>query len=249
MRNEVDDFSQKMKDEGLVQGELAAVFDENMGIYLTRTYRAHQDKKWKRENIPDEIINRAYATLRSYYPDYTEAEIDGLIDYLLGEKGEPISPFEFLRGATGQGGKMGEKDLSILKKRILEDQDIRDLMGEYKDPLYNYTTSVAKMADLLARHRFLKYTKEVGKGNFLFDRPTKTEQGSFSSPIDATKSKTMEPLSGLYTTPEIAKSIESFSSMGTKDPLLRAYMQWFNTPLKYGKTILSPNTHTRNYVA
>jgi hypothetical protein len=46
MRREIDDLSQFMIDEGVVDGKLAATFGANIGIYLRRAYRIHNDPNW-----------------------------------------------------------------------------------------------------------------------------------------------------------------------------------------------------------
>lgn len=46
MRREVDELSQVFIDEGLVDGSLAAVFGDNIGVYLRRSYRIHSDPNW-----------------------------------------------------------------------------------------------------------------------------------------------------------------------------------------------------------
>ena len=237
MRANVDALSREMVRAGIVEGDLVAKFEENMGFYLTRTYRAHNDKKWTAKKIPEEVRNRAINFLRSEYPEFTEKQIDARLNAWLLEQDGPIGYIK--------NGPMGSKDLSILKGRKDIPIELRDFLGEYNDPLYNYASSVYRMTDLIAKDRFLKETLEIGDGKFLFDEP----MGEFVKQIAAEGSKAMSPLNGKYTTPELAKAFENFENP-------RHFSSWFgqgymaiNSAVKYGKTILSPQTHIRNYVS
>lgn len=236
MRNDIDQLTQKMTEEGLVEGNLAAKLTENMGFYLTRSYKAHNDPKWTLDNVPEEIKNRAINYLRKQFPDKTESQIDGILRRFLYKQNMPL--------AVMNQGKLGSKDLGILKKRTLENQAMRDLLGEYKDPMYNYATSITRMAELINRHKFLEFVRQNGEGQFLFKEP----QGDFYAPIAAEGSKTMEPLNGWHTTPEIAQAFAEFNNNEDMSALGRFYIK-FNTAVKYGKTILSPMTHVRNFTA
>jgi hypothetical protein len=234
MRAQIDNLSRRFIDEGIVSGDLSAKFTKNMGTYLTRSYRKFDDPFWS-EFVPDEVRNKAEAFLRGKFPNHSSEEIDGLINYLLHD---PAAP-----GALLKGSKLGSKDLSILKKRGEIAPEIRALMGEYGDPLLNYARTVSKMAGLVAKHHFLQDVKAKGMGEFLFDRPT----GKYSVPIAAEGSKTMAPLNGLYTTPEIAETFKEFNSMEPMGEFLKIYMK-FNGWIKAGKTIFSVMTHARNFV-
>lgn len=234
MRNQIDALSQRFIDEGLVEGELVGKIQENLGTYLTRSYEVHDNPKWK-DKVPAEIKNRAVAFLRSKYPELTDKELEGQINELLDTPDAPLSIIA--------SGKLGAKDLSILKARKDIAPEIRALLGEYSDPLLNYARSITKMSNLISKSKFLTEVEEAGIDDFLFHKPT----GKYHRAIAAEGSKTMEPLNGLYTTPEIA---EAFEAMGTSEALpayLRTYMK-INGLVKYSKTILSLMTHVRNLV-
>lgn len=236
LRNHIDLLSKEMVREGVVEGDLALKFDNNQGFYVTRSYKAHSDKKWGWDKIPDEIKNRAKSFIRAENPELSEAEIEGELKSYLDNPEMPLGVIK--------AGKLGAKDLGILSNRKDVPEPIRALLGEYGDPVYNYATSVAKMSDLLAKNQFLGKVKEQGLGDFLYEKPI----GDYIRQISAEGSKTMEPLNGLYTTPEIAEAFESFDRSKPVSNLLRLYMK-INGLTKYGKTVLSPQTHARNYVS
>lgn len=232
MRAQIDNLSQRFIKEGVVAGDLITKLQNNMGIYLNRSYRKHDDPSWA-EFVPDQTKNTALAFLRGKYPQYNDQEIQGLMNYLINSKNAPMSILK--------GSKLGSMDLSVLKKKGEFAPEIRALMGEYADPLVNYARSVTKMANLIARHHFLQDVKREGLGKYLFEQQT----GDYYVQIAAKGSKTMEPLNGLYTTPEIAAAFETFGSAPAMSEGLRYYMK-INGYIKAGKTVFSIQTHARN---
>lgn len=239
MRSEIDALSRHGIDEGLFEGELAAKVDDNLGVYATRSYRAFDDPQWA-EKVAPEVRNRAKGLFRSELPDAPEEEIEGLIDELLYRKDD--GPIAFLAS-----GKLGSKPRSLFMRRKDIHPDIRALLGEYRDPRVNYARSVTKMAQGIANHRLLKQVKAEGMGRFLFEKPIAREGESFRKQIAAEGSKVMEPLDGLYTTPEIERAFRESLDPQQSGDWLRMYMK-ANSAAKYGKTILSPMTHVRNTV-
>jgi len=242
MRAHVDKLSKMMIDNGLVEGKLAATIQNNLGAYLTRSYRVHDVPKWV-ERVPFEVVNRAKSFIRNAYEQkgekLTEDQIQGEINDLL-YKYDAETPLSILAG-----GKLGSKDLSILKKRGDIAPEIRALWGEYNDPLVNYAKSVAKMSNLISRGKFLNDVKAMGMDKFLFEKPNSKHYKE----IAAEGSKAMEPLNGLYTTPEIKAAFEEFSKGDSHGKLYSLYMK-ANGFAKYAKTILSfPITHVRNFSA
>lgn len=232
MRAHVDYLSQRMIDEGIVKGDLIAKFQENSGIYLFRSYRKHDDPDWVQE-IDPEIVNRAKAYIEQQLPDLTNDEIDGVINELLYT---PEAPMNLIKT-----GKLGSKDLSILKKRKDLAPEIRALYGEYTDPLVNYSKSIMKMTNIIEKHKFLENVRSQGMDKFLFEKPT----GKNSVAIAGEKTATMAPLNGLYTTPEIAEAFAEFNSAHNLPKWIKYYMKAIST-VKAAKTVFNATTHARN---
>lgn len=244
MRNQIDVLSKRLVTDGVVEGELAGKVMDNLGAYMTRTYEVHDaPTQWMKfiETTPEgqKIKNKAISRIRENYEamgeKVTDKEMDGIINELLYKKDAPLNILS--------GGKVGSKDLSILRKRKEIAPEIRALMGEYKDPLLNYSRSISKMANLIESHKFLNEIKDVGMDKFLFEKPTSTHFAS----IATEGSETMAPLNGLYTTPEIKKAFDTFGKPSpiTGMPGFKGYMA-VNGFVKYSKTILSLMTHIRN---
>ena len=66
MRDEVDELSKALISSGAVEGDVIATVRANMGLYLTRTYRAFTDPKWM-EKVPEEVKNWAKAYIRKQF--------------------------------------------------------------------------------------------------------------------------------------------------------------------------------------
>jgi len=244
MRNQIDLLSKRLVTDGVVEGELAGKVMDNLGVYMTRTYKTHDaPTQWLKfiETNPEgqEIKNKAISHIRKRYEKMgekvTDEEIDGIINDMLYKEDAPLNILS--------GGKIGSKDLSVLKRRKEIAPEIRALMGEYTDPLLNYARSISKMSSLIESHKFLNKVKDIGMDKFLFEKPTSTH---FST-IAAEGSATMAPLNGLYTTPEIKEAFENLNKQVTRSAPFQAYMA-INGFVKYSKTILSLMTHIRNVV-
>lgn len=239
MRGEIDAMSRRLIDSGLVEGEMAARIDENMGVYTTRSYRVFDDPDWAKKVEP-EVRNKAKALLRSEYPDLQDSEIEGLIERLL-YKAED-APMRLVRGS-----RLGAKDLSTLQRRKDIPPEIRALWGEYKDPRVNYARSVTKMAHMIGNHRFLMDVRAQGLGSFLHEQPLVRDGLEFKAKLAADQSSVMEPLNGLYTTPEIKQAFDQAFGKDGAPEWLEAYYR-VNAVVKYGKTVGSVQTHVRNTV-
>lgn len=240
MRDHVDALSKKLIDEGVIQGDLQAKVSDNLGVYLNRSYRVHDDPKgWskKLEKTPEGqmIRNKAVNFIRGQYPGISESQVEGIINELLYQEDAPVSILT--------GSKLGSKDLSVLRKRKDIAPEIRALLGEYRDPLVNYSRSVIKMTHLIGKHKFLRDVKDMGLNDFLFEAPTKSHYVK----IAGDSSQTMNPINGLYTTPEIAEAFKEFDSSEGQHGWFEVYMK-LNGFVKMGKTVGSLQTHARNIV-
>lgn len=244
MRAHMDALSDRLIASGAIEGRLVPAVEANKGVYMHRSYRAFDDPAWA-DKVPVEIRNRAKALIRSEFPTWSEEQIEGKIRSLLFEgKAAEDGPIAVLRNS-----KLGGKKLDLLKRRNLDEPAIRDLFGEYKDPLVNYTRSVARMSHLLANQEFLTNVRANGIGRYFHEAPLANEAGNFVTRIAAEGSSTMRPLSGLYTTPDLKAAFDAaFSNQAMQNRFLRGYMR-ANAAVKLGKTVWSSATQARNFMA
>jgi len=167
--------------------------------------------------------------------------VDVIMDKILAEEKSPA-------GQLTQS-KLGAKDLKILKKRKDIAEPIRELMGEYHDPRVNFAKSMYRMVNLLENQIFLTRLREQFAGEY-FIPPNELRKG-FEA-ISSEGSEVMAPLNGWQTTTEIHNVLKNYfqrTIQGTTldSQIYRAYVKSV-AGVKYGKTILSPVTHLRNFV-
>lgn len=236
MRAEVDALSQRMIDVGAVEGRLVGTVTDNLGVYMTRSYRKFDDPAWA-SKVPEDVRLKAKAWLRGEYPDRTDDELEALINELLFVEEGPM--------ALIAGGKLGSKDLSSLIRRRTIPPELRALWGEYTDPRVNYTRSITKMAHLVGNHQFLSQVREQGLGRYFHTRPNQVEGVSYHAQVAPEGSPAMRPLAGLYTSEEILREFNEAIQPEQLPDYMR-YLLGANSAAKFGKTVLSPVTIVRN---
>lgn len=174
-------------------------------------------------------------------PDPTPDEVEGTLNVLLDKHEDGVI------GAL-KGGKLGAKDVSTLKHRKDIPVELRELLGEYKDPFVNYARSVAAMAQLIANHQFLTTVRAEGLGVFLHEREVVKDGISYHVPISSEGYKALSPVAGLYTTPEVKRAFEEAVGTTAGPVWLAWYMRVVGTS-KLMKTVGNLTTHIRNLLS
>jgi hypothetical protein len=243
------DYAQVIADQALAlvangQGEAAAAkidllntIASNKGKYLNRSYQVFDDPKWANK-VPKPVIDAA----RTFLESNGAKNADRIINTIL----KSGTAFDSLSSFISEG-KLGSKDLSILKKRKDIAPEIMALMGEYTDPRINFVKTSTKMSRLLWNHRFLERVKFEGqRDGFLFtaeDAPTDAYVQIAPDSSDA-----MNPLNGLYTTPDLAQGFKDAMDLSSYEGFMKSYTQ-LNSMVKYGKTVIAPTTVARNFMS
>lgn len=240
MRTHIDALSDAMIRTGAAAGDLALTIKQNKGVYLTRTYRVFDDPKWAKK-VPQEVRTRAETFIRRENPDLSEEEVAGRIEALLYR--EESSPFAAL-----SGGKLGAKDLSITRRRKDLPEELRALLGEYKDPRVNYVRSMARMAGVVSNQQFLNQVRADGLGRYLFEQPVVQDGVAYQAQLAGDASQAMSPLNGLYTTPEIRAAFVGLDQAASPDGAYGAYLKALALT-KAAKTVYSPMTQATNLLS
>ena len=269
------DQAQKLQQEGKVEGAAARAgllqtIASNVGRYVHRSYRAFDDPQWAK-SVPDKVLDdaRAYLTAEAnqqaaQYDAWAAAadtagdtakadkhraeakrlrskdRINKIIELILKDGTAFDSMEAFIKEA-----KLGQKDLSILKRRKQIAPEILALLGEYKDPRINFAKSATKMTRLIHNQRFLDHVKTIGEGVFLFADKESAPMGA-TTPIAS--GDAYSPIEGMYTYPETEQAFRDALGKENMADWYRAVIQ-INGAVKYGKTVLSPTTALRNWMS
>jgi hypothetical protein len=248
MRNQIDGLSMQLISSGLVDVEMAQTIKDNLGQYLTRSYKIYDRANWKKE-VENEVKQKAINLLKSQYREMAQEisnkegiPLDEVLNNLVNNRLDEMLTTE---GANNfiTGSKLGSKDLSVLKERQDIPIEIRMLLGEYSDPALNYAKTVLKLSSLAANHKFLTEIKKTGMGVYFFEKNDPRRPADFNTMIAAEGSESMNPLNGLYTTKEIADAFMAQPSELGK--VWKTFMK-FQSSVRWLKTIGSVATHIKN---
>jgi hypothetical protein len=280
MRQHIDALSSELVATGQLPDVLEIKLFNNLGTYLTRSYKIFSDPKWVNK-IPQEkltaarnfLFQQAQKERNSKLDKYTnkleKAREDGdqnkiqnyenLIDKLNNNPYYTIEAADrkleqMLNDWSGEkdtagkrGGRLGAKDLSVMMTRSDVPKQLRDVMGENTNIIFNYANTVGKISRFIADQNFLDAVKSEGAGKFLFTKDSAPK--GFNTQIAPEESRTMSPLSGLRTSPEIAKAFEEFGKAydSTQNPFLHT-LAWLNAVGKANLTVGSVLTQMRNLI-
>jgi len=242
MRQHIDSMSRQLVDLNVLPDELSAKISENLGVYLTRSYKIFTDKNWINK-IPTEKLTAARNFLyQQQLKNDPEATIEMADRELRNMLNDWASDAEGLRK---RGGKLGAKDLTVMMERAKVPKVLREVMGENTNVIFNYANTIGKISRFVSDQKFLNEVKAKGTGEFLFTE--KDAPKGFNTQIAAEESRTMSPLNGLRTTPEIAKAFEEFGKGYDirENPGLRL-LAWMNAVGKLNLTVGSVLTQMRN---
>ena len=157
--------------------------------------------------------------------------------------------------AIANGDSVLENELkaelnSLSKENFEIAPEIKALLGEYKDPSYNYLNTVQKLTALVENHKVLNELKDAGleKGTF-----SETRGGKFSVEVPASNNYADNPLKGLYTTPEMAQVLtqyyEQAANNGKSAEKIFKVFQLINATAKVTKTVYSTGSTIANFVS
>jgi len=223
---------------------LIETISDNFDTYLNRSYRAFDDPKWP-SKVPAKVHQEAVEFLAGEYANGGTVTPDILakakvrVAAILTEG----TAFESM-GAFISEGKLGSKDLSIMKKRKDVPAPIRALLGEYEDATINYAKTVTKMSRLVHNHAFLTSMKQTA-----FDLGLISEtQGEGMTKIAADASEAYAPLNGLYATRDFEQALVDVMGKHNPDAVYDTIVA-LNGAVKMGKTVLAPTTAFRNFMS
>ena len=246
---------------------LKTTIDDNLGIYINRTYRIFDDPSYAK-NIPKKAQDDAINYLKGLKDKKGQALLDeeevGQMLYYLTKGLKNTNERKMFFNTIGRrGGK-------ILTRRKDIPVQIKALWGEVKDPFKSYVNTFTKSGNLIAEHKFRteiaeealkqgKATRETVAG--FPDKPVRgldeVDEGiSFtesSMGLGGTNTNINNPLKGLFLDPSWKKAIEQGTDVninagdGIFGSAVRGWMNLKATS-QAAKTVYSIPTHGRNIV-
>ena len=225
--------------------DLLRTIMDNMEKYVHRSYQSFDDPDWF-EKIPKKVYDDAMKYLVDQYTDMKgvknpEKRAELVISELVKTKGAYDSMESFIKET-----KLGARDLSLLKYRNDIAKPIRELLGEYKDPRLAYARTVTKQYRYIFNTQFLRRVRQEGLGQFFWEKDERPQSATVQ--FAAKNNKTLEPLNGLWTTPEVAQAFTDVLDQENLENWYRMVVK-ANGYVKMGKTVLSPTTMFRNWMS
>lgn len=247
VRTVIDDATERSIQLGLVDGKdaLENTMVDNLGAYLNRSYKVFNGwrpeistiQKWIDVNVEDKINNLTRRAIRSRIYraqtlqnmgiknpsfktlDVVKADILKRTDKFRQEYTDIANQLIDREGATQfatTGNLTARSGVYRRKKNI--DPMTRELLGEIHDPVYLASETLGKMTASEAKFKVMQEVAGVGKAIGLFR--TRSQVGDVL--VVQSKEKMLNPLEGLYTTPEIR---EAFTAYTTKDidPIIKNF--------------------------
>lgn len=232
----------RLQDKRQRMTDLVETIRGNMGQYLFRSYDAFADEEYI-NNLTSETPNKEAKRRLDNAVEFVAQDLDitreeaetSVLNYLDGLRNKQ----DFLSARID-----GKMDAPFLRKRNDIPAPIRELLGESKDPIKNYTASYQNIAQYLSS---IQYQQELAK--------TLKDLGIARSTIARgytqfkTNNQGWDFLEGIYVPVEFTESMEDFRGL---DPLNGGWTQAmvnFTGLTKVGKTVFAPTTMARNFLS
>ena len=180
MRSKIDNNSILIKDllEIPDDSQLGLALDPNNGdAYVTRTFEFTTNPKWSKDvakAIKNELndtphnadvingVRNAQIYLARNNPSLSTEQINAILMDII-ERGKKDSSFNILSELIERG--TGGAAVKILKSRKDLDKPILEFLGEVKDPVRNFTETMANQNKLIAKAQYIKDIKKFAEEN------------------------------------------------------------------------------------
>ena len=256
MRSQIDNLTERLIQLGVVDSEESIeYYRQNKGKYLLRSYEAinYQDDFMNKLGKSGLNVDNVSKKLKNVDKTVVDAALNFLANRAMAQnpsltqeeamKQARVEANEILSDSESfvmNKGLTGSTNVRSLTQRKDISPEIRALMGEYTDPIYNYYASIFKIASLTSSRQYLNSLKEYGTGKFLFEGKDRPEEASVR--IAAEGSATLEPLNGLYTFPEVKEALQK-----SDNERANIISQAAGRIRKF-KTVYNPATHVKNLI-
>ena len=281
LRGAVDELSAQLRDELAIDDPVRAVIDQNLGVYLVRRYRLHHEEGYAarlmsdpeladlrgkgREFFEKSWIKDTYEQWRKdvKYAVYSDAEVMSLvraeataIDIGTKKLAEYVSQHGSQPNPTAAAAERTNLTRFMQKQEV--PAELREVMGEYVNPVTNALNTYAELARFLGTQRALNQYTDIGvKSGWLVTAEQVAAEPdkyfSYGPLTKTTKTRGGNPLSNFYAEPEIVEAFESMfnpSPVSQQTTLQRAQRAaaWVTGMSMASMTLLSLGFYVRNVV-
>jgi len=244
----VNVLNQKMQETKMTEAqkvatqELIDTIQFNEGQYIKRTYQAFTDPKYL------EGFMMPYGDMN----EVARKKFDGAVDYLQAAEGLSFEDAQaqvvkYIDGlARGNGsemavGRAGAAAARFLKQKKDIPEAFRDLLGEAKDPLYNYANTTEQLSGFLASIDYQQNLSDTILGMGIATDQPKPGYTKLSP-----NSSDWSYLKDLYVPVEFKEAMDSLGPLQTlNDNFYKTFVNLTSLG-KLSKTVLSPTTTFRN---
>jgi len=219
---------------------LIRTIEGNYGKYLFRQYDAFAD--------PEYLID-----LTSANPNReSKRRLDAAIEFVMEEQGVSRAVakqqlLEYLEGLKGKDGYLsarvdGKMDAPFLRKRKDVPYAIRQLLGESRDPMRNFTSSYYNVSTYLSS---ITYQQKLA--SVLEQAGISRDRMQEGYTLFKTNNQGWDFLENVYVPQEFADAMDDFRGLDPIGNKMFQIMVNVTGATKVGKTVLAPTTMMRNF--
>jgi hypothetical protein len=228
--------------------DLIQTIEDNKGSYLSRSYDAFRNPKYL-DNLTSKNPNAEGRKRIQKVVDYIQGNAQDLFGSSITEKDARQQIFTYLDGLKNNddfigAAATGKANAPFLKKRKEIPVEIRELLGESKDPILNYVNTVFQVSKYIANLEYQNRMASTLEATGL----VKYEADAGYTRL-APETEGWNAFGGIYVPTELATAIQDLMPLKTVDSGF--YKGWikFAAFTKIGKTVFSPTTTARNFIS
>ena len=247
VRKVIDDATERGVQLGLVEskGALENAMMDNLGAYLTRSYKVFNGwrpdiptmQRWVEGNVSDRVEKLTQRAIRSRIYRAQALQNMGIKEPKLQPLGDLRAKVlkradKFRQEYTDIANQLVDRDgatqfattgrlnarSGVYRRKKNIDSLTRELLGEIHDPVYLASETLEKMTASEAKFKVMQEVAGVGKTTGLFR--TNSQLGDVL--VVQSEDKLLNPLAGLYTTPEIRNAFNAYTTTDL-DPILKNF--------------------------
>lgn len=258
LRQDIDNYSNTLMSLPFLSKELKDKIGDNLGKYLTRFYERDYNQRWTDFIYKTEDGQKILDNARQFLiKEFATAGITKTPEQIEGILYDYTRPAEDIMGQAFGNPSEVRINRDVLKERKDIPPQIRALMGEFTDPLANYTRSVMKMSDMISKHILQEELRQSGMGRVFFTERTRNKDGAYTELLASRENPAYKSLTegkhDIYTTAEIKRAFErAFNPYNNPrnawEHIVKNY-QMIMGFIRLGKTAGSPITTARNIIS